>query len=262
LEFLETLSDASVDLVFADPPYNIGKATWDEFPSHDDYLEWSLMWIAQASRVLTKSGSLYVCGFPEVLADLKRPALVYFKRCRWISWYYKNKANLGKDWGRSHEAIIHYRKDKKTRINQDDVRIPYRGHTLKYPVHPQAESSQYTKGQHKWTPHPKGAKPRDVIEVPTISNGMPEKTPHPTQKPEELVRKFILASSDPGDTVLDPFSGSGTTLVCAQQLQRRWIGCDQSTEYSEWAIKRLEATPSYPIEKWIEIDRQAARKRS
>lgn len=85
-------------------------------------------------------------------------------------------------------------------MNTDDVRIPYRAHTLKYPSHPQAETSQYgngkTKKQDNWTPNPLGAKPKDVIEIPTTCNGMNEKTPHPTQKPEELLRRLILGSSN------------------------------------------------------------------
>ena len=124
IRWLESLESASVDLIFADPPYNIGKADWDEFDSHDAYIEWSLRWIELASRVLKPHGSLYVCGFSEILADLRRPAAKFFAGCRWLVWFYKNKANLTKDWGRSHESILHYRKNRKTTFNVDDVRIP------------------------------------------------------------------------------------------------------------------------------------------
>ena len=99
-DWLESLDDASVDLVFADPPYNIKKADWDNFDSQEKYIEWSIKWITQSSRVLKPTGSLYVCGFSEILADLKHPASKYFKHCRWLIWHYKNKANLGSDWGR------------------------------------------------------------------------------------------------------------------------------------------------------------------
>jgi len=112
-------------------------------------------------------------------------------------------------------------------LNVDDIRIPYGNHTLKYLSHPQVKSSVYGNSkqmseQHKnWTPHPKRVKHKDVFDIPTACNGMSEKTPHPTQKLEELVRKLVLASSNENDMVIDPFSGSGTTAVVAEQLRRK-----------------------------------------
>jgi len=264
IAWLKSLKPASVDLIFADPPYNIGKADWDQFASHDAYIEWSLRWIELCARVLKPHGSLYVCGFSEVLADLRRGAARHFASCKWLIWFYKNKANLRKDWGRSHESILHYRKSKGFVFNVDDVRIPYGNHTLKYPVHPQAQSSQYANGKpkkHHWEPHPDGAKPKDVFEIPVTSNGMEEKTPHPTQKPEELLRKIILASSNEGDLVIDPFAGSGTTLVCAEQLKRRWMGCDNNAEYCSWAVIRFEQLKQRSIKEWIKFDRTTASRR-
>ena len=103
IAWLSSLENASADLVFADPPYNIKKAEWDTFESQQEYVNWSLKWIEQAARVLKPTGTLYVCGFSEILADLRLPASKFFQGCRWIVWHYKNKANLGNDWGRSHE---------------------------------------------------------------------------------------------------------------------------------------------------------------
>lgn len=265
IEWLKSLGSETVDLIFADPPYNIKKADWDKFKSQEEYINWSMEWVREASRVLKKNGTLYICGFSEILADLKHPAMKYFKGCKWLIWYYKNKANLGKYWGRSHESILHLRKNKKITINIDDIRIPYSKHTLKYPSHPQAETSQYgNNGKRKdvWTPHPLGAKPKDVIEVPTTCNGMGEKTPHPTQKPEELLRKLILASSKESELVIDPFSGSGTTLVVAEQLGRKWSGCDLSHQYNEWAIGRLENAIKRPEEEWIALDKANEKRRN
>lgn len=263
--WLRGLETESIDLVFADPPYNIKKAEWDTFESQEKYVEWSLQWIEQAARVLKPNGTLYVCGFSEILADIKLPASRYFKGCRWLIWHYKNKANLGSDWGRSHESILHFRKSREFRFNTDDVRIPYGNHTLKYPEHPQAETSQYGKGNSSrrelWRPHPKGAKPRDVIEIPTTCNGMHEKTPHPTQKPEELLRKLVLASTNTGDVIIDPFLGSGTTAVVAEQLHRKWKGCDTVAEYCQWAARRIELVENWPIEKWIQYDLENAERR-
>jgi len=265
ISWLKSLKDESVDLIFADPPYNIKKAEWDTFESQEAYVKWSLKWIEQASRVLKFTGTLYICGFSEILADVKYAAQPFFTGCKWLVWHYKNKANLGKDWGRSHESILHFRKSTKFTFNIDDVRIPYGNHTLKYPIHPQAKTSQYGNGNKEkydgWTPHPRGAKPKDVIEIPTTCNGMNEKTPHPTQKPEELLRKIILASSNPGDLVVDPFLGSGTTAVVAEQLKRNWAGCETDLEYCRWAVQRIETVKSWPIEKWILYDAVNARRR-
>jgi site-specific DNA-methyltransferase (adenine-specific) len=137
---------------------------------------------------------------------------------------------------------------------------------LRYPSHPQAETSNFGKNgngrpRENWIPNPKGAKPKDVMDIPTTCNGMGEKTPHPTQKPEELLRKLLLASSNPGDLVIDPFSGSGTTLVVAEQLGRRWSGCDCSKKYNEWAIGRLENVVRRSVADWIEFDTETAARR-
>lgn len=266
LVWLQTLADASIDLAIADPPYNLKKAEWDTFESPDIYIDWSLQWIAEVARVLKPTGSLYLMGFSETLADLKRPASRYFKGCRWLIWHYKNKANLGQDWGRSHESILLFRKTEFASINIDNIRIPYGNHTLKYPNHPQAMTSQYGNGDdcdryQNWVPNPRGAKPKDVIEIPTTCNGMREKTPHPTQKPEALIRKFVLASSNPGDWVIDPFSGSGTTLVVAEQLGRQWLGCDINLEYHEWAIRRIEAAERLTDQEWFWRDRKDEERR-
>ncbi|WP_018264906.1 DNA-methyltransferase [Methylosinus sp. LW4] len=265
VEWLKSLEADSVDLVFADPPYNIKKANWDTFESQEEYIRWSMTWIEQAARVLKPTGSLYVCGFSEILADLKHPSSKYFAHCRWLVWHYKNKANLGGDWGRSHESIMHLRKSDAFKLNIDDVRVPYGAHTLKYPSHPQAETSAYGKGSKKhrdnWLPNPKGAKPKDVFDIPTTCNGMGEKTPHPTQKPEELLRKLVLASSEQNALVIDPFSGSGTTVVVAEQLARRWMGCDLDATYNGWAIERIKGVVRMPVESWIENDRKIAERR-
>lgn len=262
IRWLSSIDSETVDLIIADPPYNINKAEWDTFESQQAYVQWSLNWIKEAARILKPKGTMYICGFSEILADIKLPALEYFAGCRWLVWHYKNKANLRNDWGRSHESILHFRKSNKFIFNIDNVRIPYSNHTVKYPERPQAETSQYGKGKkYVWQPHPRGAKPRDVIEIPTTCNGMNETTPHPTQKPEELIRKLILASSDVDDTIIDPFLGSGTTTVVAEQLKRQWLGCDLVLEYCHWAINRIELVKDWPIEKWIELDTNNAQRR-
>ena len=264
IDIMNSMESESVNMIFADPPYSIRKADWDCFENLEEYIKFSETWIAEASRILKSNGTMYICGFTEILADLHYPAMKYFKNCKWLIWYYKNKANLGKDWGRSHESILCLRKSKDFTMNIDNIRIPYNTHTLKYPSHPQAKTSQYNNRSYEelWVPNPLGAKPKDVIEIPTTCNGMNEKTPHPTQKPEELVRKLILASSNEGDIVLDPFVGSGTTAVCSQQLKRNWIGIDNNMQYLQWAVNRLNNVKKQSIKKWIEHDRLLVERRS
>jgi len=243
IHFLQNLESNSIDLIFADPPYNIKKAEWDYFNSQREYLDWTLEWVREAQRVLKRTGSLYICGFSEILADIKYVASPYFKNCRWLVWFYRNKANLGKDWGRSHESIIHFRKSHDFIFNIDEVRIPYNEHTMKYPKRTQAETSQYSNGQngksYEWEPNPLGAKPKDVLEIPTISNGAWEKYPHETQKPVELLRKIILSSSLQNSCILDPFGGSGTTFAVAEAYGRKWIGIEKELEYCNIIKDRL-----------------------
>lgn len=242
LQFLKNLETESIDLIFADPPYNLKKAEWDTFSSQKEYIDWSMAWITEAHRVLTKKGSLYICGFSEILADLKWATSELFYGCKWLIWFYRNKGNLGKDWGRSHESILHLRKSSQFIFNLDEVRIPYNEHTTKYPRRKQGNSSHFASGmenKHEWTPNPLGAKPKDVIEIPTISNGSWEKTVHPTQKPIELLRKIVLSSSNENSIVLDPFGGSGTTFAVAEAYGRKWLGTELEEEYCQVIKNRV-----------------------
>lgn len=243
IKYLKSLDSNSIDLIFADPPYNIKKAQWDTFSSQKEYVDWSMEWIREAHRVLTRKGSLYICGFSEILADIKWSATGLFKGCKWLIWFYRNKGNLGNDWGRSHESILHFRKSKNYIFNIDEVRIQYNQHTLKYPKRKQADSSQYANGRKKnnyeWEPNPLGAKPKDVFEIPTISNSSWEKYQHKTQKPIELLRKIILSSSNDDSIILDPFGGSGTTYAVAEAYQRQWLGTELENEFCEIIKKRL-----------------------
>ena len=242
LELLGRVPDGAARLVVADPPYAVAKAEWDEFESLPVYIDWCDRWLAEVHRVLAPDGTAYVCGFSEILAEIKvRSAARFVGGVRWLVWTYRNKANLGNDWGRSHESILHLRKSRDFVMNVDDVRVPYNDHTRRYPERVQAVSSQYGGGERRdrWSPHPLGAKPRDVLDIPTLCNGMGEKTDHPTQKPEELVRRWVLASSRPDDLVVDPFCGSGTTLAVAERAGRRWLGGDADPTYVGVARTRL-----------------------
>lgn len=264
MSFLKAIKSASVDTIFADPPYNIKKADWDEFQSQEEYIKWSMQWIKQASRILKEDGTLYICGFTEILADLKKPAMRYFEKCRWLIWHYENKANLGNDWGRSHESILCLRKSHDFTFNIDDIRIPYNAHTVKYPERVQGETSQFNNSKSNnstWTPNPLGAKPKDVINIPTTCNGMSEKTEHPTQKPESLLRKLLMACTNENDIVVDPFSGSGTTAVVAEQLNMKFLVNDMNKTYNSWANKRLINVVRKTRQEWIAYDKAVTQRR-
>lgn len=262
--FLKSIGDSSVDTIFADPPYNIKKASWDNIGSIDEYVAWSINWIKEAGRVLRDSGTLYICGFTEILADLKRPAMDYFHKCKWLVWYYDNKANLSNDWGRSHESIMCLRKSKDFTFNIDSIRIPYNKHTIKYPERKQNGKNSCFGGENSnkiWHPNPNGAKPKDVINIPTTCNGMEEKTKHPTQKPEALLRKLLLASTNENDLIVDPFSGSGTTAVVATELKRNFLVNDNCKEYNDMANLRLQNVKDKTIDEWIVFDRENEERR-
>ncbi len=244
--WLESLPAGSVDLVVADPPYAIDKAEWDRFDSLDAYLDWTRRWVAAAHRALTPTGTLYLMGWSEVLAEVLVAVRRGWAGARWLVWSYRNKANLKDDWGRSHESVLHLRKGRGFTFNTDAVRVPYNAHTVRYPARTQGESSQYGgaerggKKSDTWRPNPLGARPRDVLEIPVLCNGTAEKTSHPTQKPVQLIRKLVLASSNPGDLVVDPFSGSGTTALVCELHGRRWVGCERDPGYAALSAARLK----------------------
>lgn len=263
IKFMNQLKAEKVrpNMIFADPPYNIGKAKWDKIP-RDEYLEWTRTWTKKASEILQENGSLFIMGFSEILADIK---YLIARDCRsltnlrWLVWHYRNKPSLSnRDWVRSHESILHFRKGDKFLFSTDFIREPYNIHTLKYPARGQAKTSQYSNGkEYIWKPKKDGSKPKDVIIVPALCAPMSEKTSHPTQKPEELLRKLVLSSTREGDLVMDPFMGSGTTAVVCEQLKRRWIGTENDSGYCNMAINRLEKLPQDISPKyWRELDKK------
>jgi site-specific DNA-methyltransferase (adenine-specific) len=245
--WLQSMPANSVDLVIADPPYGGNAVHWDKFASLDDYAQWCDTWIAECHRVLKPDGTAFICGWSENLAYLKVLGDKYFHGCRWLIWFYRNKqAAWRTDWGRAHESILHFRKAKRFAFNQDAVRVPYNAHTQRYPQHTQAASSVFGaknsgKSGHVWQPHPLGAKPKDIFEISILNNGMAESTAHPTQKPEELIRRLVQACSNTGDLVIDPFGGSGTTFAVCEKLERRWAGSELEGDYVDLMRARLDA---------------------
>lgn len=151
-----------------------------------------------------------------------------------IVWHYKHMSNVRKDFARKHDTIFRYTKGPEFTFNMDAVREPYDEKTLK-----RYENDVVFPGGYKAQANPLGKVPDDVWVIPPVRNVSAEKVAFPTQKPESLLEKILLASSDPGDLVADFFCGSGTTLAVAERLGRKWIGADLGRFAVHTTRKRL-----------------------
>ena len=275
VEELKKLPNESCDVIIIDPPYNIGK----DFGNNSDkqelnkYISWCKKWINESIRVMKPTGTMFIYGFSEILAYLSVEIPI---NKRWLIWHYTNKnvASLN-FWQRSHEAIICAWKDKPI-FNRDDIREPYTEGFLN------GAAGKVRKGtagrissngkETIYKAHEGGALPRDVIKIPALAGGagMNERwficktckkqvfkprelkkhvgheiIKHPTQKPTTLLDRIIRASSNPGDVVLDPFSGTFTTSAVAQSLGRDSVGIEIEEEYMKIGLRRLGIKTSY-----------------
>jgi site-specific DNA-methyltransferase (adenine-specific) len=245
-----------VDLVFADPPFNIGYLYhgYNDQKNDDEYLNFSRDWIKAVHRALKPTGAFYLAIGDEYAADLcviaRRQAGFHLRN--WIIWHYTFGQQPKNKFARSHTHILCFTKDPKAfTFNADAVRVP--------------SARQTTYGDAR--ANPKGKLPDDVWYLdPGTFILRPQEAPEPLfspqsdtwnvsrvcgtfkeregwhgcQMPMGVLNRIILASSNPGEIVLDPFNGSGTTTVAAALLNRRYVGIDQSAEYVEFARKRLE----------------------
>lgn len=164
----------------------------------------------------------------------------------WIVWSFKGGGSSKDKFGRRHNDILFYTKSKKYIFNPESIRVPYTTNIDR--------GSKWGWGHHKGTeksykPNPEGKIPEDVWEITPINSMAKERLGYPTQKPEELLRRIISASSNENDIVLDPFMGGGTTLAVAQKLKRRWIGIDVSPLACQMTAQRLRkiGVQSVPI---------------
>ena len=239
IEGMSLLPDETVDLIFADPPYNIGKDYGNNQMrlSDQEYREWSERWIREAVRLLKPTGSIYVCSdwrYSGMIQALLDSYLIVKNR---ITWRREKGRGSRRNWKNNLEDIWFAVKSENYVFNVEEVKIkkqviaPYRENgEPKDWVEENGERYRYTHPANIWI---------DTV-VPFWS--MPENTPHPTQKPEMVVERVMKASSNPGDTILDPFMGSGTTAVVAVRLGRRFIGFEINEEYVRLAAKRLDQT--------------------
>jgi DNA modification methylase len=221
---LRGLPSQSVSLLIADPPYNLGKDYGNnrDMKAWHDYEDFTKEWLTEAIRVLNDTGSLYVFMGVRFISKLFAILEDDFKLSfnGWITWHYTQ--GMGRKLGFSprHEDILFFTKSDTFTFNLDAVRIP----------------QKYFRTRNNMA----GANPGDVWQFSHVHYCSAEREQHPTQKPEALMERMILASSNEGNLVVDPFLGSGTTARVASVLKRKWIGIDLNPDYVRMAEKRLD----------------------
>jgi site-specific DNA-methyltransferase (adenine-specific) len=243
-EVIDLLPDKSIDLLIADPPYNLTKNfngnTFSEM-NNENYEMYLDAWMAKLPRILKKNASIYICGDWKSSSAIYEIASRYFKVKNRITWEREKGRGAKTNWKNNSEDIWFCTVSDDYTFNVESVMVkrkviaPYKENAQpKDWVETEEGKFRMTHPSNIWTD----------LTVPFWS--MPENTDHPTQKPEKLIAKLILASSNPNDIVFDPFVGSGTTSVVAKKLQRHFIGSEQNEEYCLLAEKRLEMVNSNP----------------
>jgi DNA modification methylase len=244
------IPQGSVDLAFADPPFNIGYKydVYEDKLAADQYLNWTKEWGKALVRTLKPDGTFWLAIGDDFAAELK----LLFQRelglcCRsWVIWYYTFGVNCKYKFSRSHTHLFHFVKDpKKFTFNRDDIRVPS-ARQLVY-----GDSRAEAKGRipdDTWI-----LRPQDIPEsfkadedtwfISRVCGTFKERTGwHTCQMPEQVLGRIIKVSSRPGETILDPFGGSGTTLAVAKKLGRPFIGFELSKDYAKKAEARLKST--------------------
>lgn len=243
LKALDYLPDNFVDLLVVDPPYNLTKNFGQRiFKEMDggEYKKWFEKWLKKICRILKDNASVYVCSDWKTSIFIPEIAGKYLLLQNRISWEREKGRGAQNNWKNCLEDIWFFTVSKDYKFNIDAVKMqkaviaPYRDAKGEPKDWVDDGGSKYrlTHPSNVWTD----------ISIPFWS--MPENTPHPTQKPEKLIAKLILASSNVGDVVFDPFLGSGTTSVVAKKLGRHYVGIEREKEYVAVAEKRLEMAES------------------
>lgn len=237
INVLKGIPDNSIQLVLLDPPYNLDLDYWDTF---ENYLEWAKSWLDEVYRVLSVSGNCVIFGGFQY-QDLKKGDLLeilhytrHSTKLRFINliiWYYKNGMSAHRFFANRHEEAIWLAKTKKYYFDLDAVRIPFDEKT----------KQQYKKDKRlKPESVEKGKNPTNVWEINRLNGNSKERVGHPTQKPVEVIRRFVRGLSFPGSIVLDFFAGSGTTgRVCIEE-GRNSILADKDSMLSSYFQAHLE----------------------
>ncbi len=237
-EILAAHSEPAFDLLFADPPYNLTKRFGSETfksTSAEAYETWLDSWLKLCVPLLKRTASIYICGDWRSGSAIERAGAKYFQLQNRITWEREKGRGAKRNWKNATEDIWFFTVSEEFTFNLEAVKqrrrviAPYRENGQPKDWSESADGNfRDTHPSNVWTD----------ITVPFWS--MPENTDHPTQKPEKLLAKIILASTNPGDLILDPFAGSGTTAVVAKKLGRDFVAIEAEEEYCLLAAKRLE----------------------
>lgn len=246
---MQQLPDGCVDLAFADPPFNIGYKydVYDDRRSADEYLAWSEAWMNEVIRVLKADGSFWLAIGDEFAAELKVLATRQLGlTCRnWVVWYYTFGVHCKAKFTRSHAHLFYFVKDpKKFTFNDEAIRVPS-ARQLVY-----GDRRANPKGRvpdDTWILRPQDvpegfSSEEDVWYFPRVAGTFKQRAGfHGCQMPEQLLGRIIKSCSREGELVMDPFAGSGSTLVVAKKLHRQYLGFELSDEYARQIQARLDA---------------------
>lgn len=246
MDCFREVPDGSIDLVFADPPFNIGYE-YDEYEDKLDaekYVEWCSEWMRETHRILKGNGTFWLAIGDDYAAELKIAAQqAGFHTRNWVIWYYTFGVHCKSKFTRSHTHLFYFIKDpKKFTFNFDDVAVPS-ARQLVY--NDKRANSAGRSPDDTWILRPQDCDgfgtDEDTWYFPRVAGTFKERAGfHGCQMPEQLLGRIIRACSDEGEIVLDPFTGSATTLAVAKKLKRNFFGFELSKEYVKSGRKRLK----------------------
>ena len=254
LEILKDIKSKSVDLIFADPPYNIGKNFGnndDIWENVDSYVDWCKVWIDECFRILKDTGTMYFMSATQHMPYLDIYVSQKYNVLSRIVWTYDSSGVQSKRvFGSLYEPILMVNKSKSSpyTFNSEDILIEAKTGATRKLIDYRKDPPQ---------PYNNKKTPGNVWNYSRVRFRMSEYENHPTQKPEALLERIILASSNPGDIVLDPFSGSFTTSAVAVRLGRKAVGIDLNEEYFRVGIRRTNIADEF---EGIDLSKQIVRK--
>lgn len=254
LQILKDIKPNSVDLIFADPPYNIGKNFGnnnDSWENVETYIAWCKVWIDECMRLLKNTGTMYLMTATQHMAYLDIYVSQKYNVLSRIIWTYDSSGVQSKRmFGSLYEPIlmINKSKDYPYIFNSEDIMVEAKTGATRKLIDYRKDPPQ---------PYNNKKVPGNVWNYSRVRFKMSEYENHPTQKPEALLERIILASSNPGDIVLDPFSGSFTTSAVAVRLGRKAIGIDLNEEYFRIGIRRTNIAVEF---EGIDLSKQIIRK--